>query len=223
MRAQVVLAGGSVVRALRPRAQRWPAYTSDLDFFFVASGADPASQNTIVMDAVWAMVDAARKESKGACCPAHAALHKGFSLIHRYLAMCRGQGAVQVLRARDQHLPAAEDRPEEGRRHGQLGDPGGAAHPPRVQDARRGALSAQLLAHCCTIFVATCRHLSTLFGHCVCQILSGFDLEHCAVALSHDRTSVLTNARGLNAFKTGLACVLGEEEVSIVGMRMQLA
>jgi hypothetical protein len=53
---------------------------------------------------------------------------------------------------------------------------------------------------------------------CARQILSGFDLEHCAVALSPDRSSVLTNARGLNAFKTGLACVLEEEEVSTVRM-----
>jgi hypothetical protein len=66
MHAQVLLAGGSVVRALRPRAKRWPAHASDLDFFFVASGADPANQNSLVMDAVWTMVEVARKE--GAWC-----------------------------------------------------------------------------------------------------------------------------------------------------------
>ena len=45
------------------------------------------------------------------------------------------------------------------------------------------------------------------------QILNGFDLEHCAVALSPDCSAVLTNARGLNAIRTGLACVLEEEQV----------
>ena len=54
-----------MVRALRPKAQRWPATSSDLDFFFVASGATSTAQNKAVEDAVWTMVDAARKDYKG--------------------------------------------------------------------------------------------------------------------------------------------------------------
>ena len=53
------------------------------------------------------------------------------------------------------------------------------------------------------------------------QILNGFDLEHCAVALSPDCSAVLTNARGLNAIRTGLACVLEEEEVRFSNLHVR--
>ena len=45
------------------------------------------------------------------------------------------------------------------------------------------------------------------------QILEGFNLEHCMFALAPDMGSVLTTARGLNAFQTGLACVLPRDMV----------